>query len=549
VDPERSLVIRDPRVVDDARTWPGGPWAFGTLVRNMAPEGARLGRWLGDRFQEGACRLPPQYGVKCEYGRLIDLDTVPARLVAIVNRVDLATAETPSGELRLVYQIPDVQSVDDEGTRFENLEFDLAAVRDDEGREVRREEWARRFAALGGLELGSEAYLAALDDIVQLVTRRGAAPDRPVGSALRRLRHSLQDWNWGNPVDRWALRSNGLLDTGELGRPGLEKTPVNGDPYRVPYQPGSTKHLLSVLVDHEAAVLDGSMEYPAPIGPGEGTIPDTLVRQATHARAEEGTNLTLAPRFDELELPPDWNPQRLERLRVAFAKRTCHGCHAALTATSGKHLQPRAVGVATEVSPFLEHVAIPERAAVLRALTCGEPAEPACEVASSCGVDPTSLATPILNEVRLVRPVGRFVEIAGAPGTSLDGYVAQRGIGSTPLDGFTIGENGYFVLAYDATVPIAPGAGWRVVPDTSFAQSAPPVVVVLRRNDEVLDAVAIGEPKTHAELAEGAPAVPEQDGGNALSRTPNASDSGSNATDWREAAPTPGRANCGCSGG
>jgi hypothetical protein len=390
IDVERSVWIRDLRVVDDpARTGPAGAWSLKQVVAGIAPPNLTPERLFSrtvqsimdlcpydDHFQPTFARL---YGTHCDpdppfaFGILHDLDEVPAKLIGIVNRVDLASPDAPSGELRLLYQVypldsspalnQTVRRSNAPSAWHLNFEFDLAAVRDSAGAPIPREEWAARFVALGALPLGSPAYNAALEELTTLVTRPNAAPGRTNGSALRRLRISMPNWNWGNFSDgTWKIQSRELDPTGALVRGPLEKTPSNwwANPFTTPYEAGSTTSLVTWLVDHEASVLDGSFTLPA-AGAGLRTV------EEAEAFGGSGAYLSRLP-FESANLPAGWSRERYDAVVNAFRAQTCDGCHGA-QGTRGVHAFRRRDTEPAELSPFVE-AQLPQRANALAALVC-----------------------------------------------------------------------------------------------------------------------------------------------------------------------------------
>lgn len=162
-----------------------------------------------------------------------------------------------------------------------------------------------------------------------------------------------------------------------------------------------------------------------------------------------------------------------------------------------------------------------------------------------------SAALPLLSEVFYDAEGSdnglSFVEIYGAPGTSLDGVSVEGVNGSDgvvsprlTLSG-VIPHDGLFVVADDA------GGGVTSVPEAdlvlNFDFQNGPDSVVLRRGDVVLDAVGYGEFAAGEVFAgEGSPA-PDGAAGSSLMRRFADEDTGDNAVDFvvRDV-PTPGSA-------
>ncbi len=394
-----SIWVRDLRVVDDpVLSGPGGAFSLRETVAGVARGGVSPELTLSATLPKlldlcpytvpSTSTFEPSYGVHCDpnppyaAGALRDLDELPAKLVGIVNRVDFTTAEEPSGELRLLYQIfpigsspapardpapssgnPTVRDSNAPSAWLLNFEFDLAAVRDEHGRAIPRRVWAARWAALADLELGSTAYNDALAQIVRLVTRRGAAPGRPNGSALRRLRISLPNWNYGRFADSmWRISSRQLDSDGTLvAHSPLDNTPVNSwnNLFTTPY--GTPGSLVSYLVSNERQVLAGTNELPTtgPLAPG------------LEVEAQEGGGAYLGSMpFERTQLPNDWTRPRFDAVVSAFSKRTCDGCHGA-PGTKGVQAWRRRDSEPAELSAFLT-AELPRRAEAVGKLVCGE---------------------------------------------------------------------------------------------------------------------------------------------------------------------------------
>ena len=159
-------------------------------------------------------------------------------------------------------------------------------------------------------------------------------------------------------------------------------------------------------------------------------------------------------------------------------------------------------------------------------------------------------ALPVLSEV-FYDAVGAddgqsFVELYGAPGSSLDGLVIE---GVNGADGAvthtlaltgTIGPDGLFVLA-DRT-----SAGTTLVADADllldFDFQNGPDSVVLRSASAVLDALGYGDFLAgEVNAGEGDPA-PDPPAGQSLARRFANVDTDDNASDFLASAPTPGSA-------
>jgi len=140
-----------------------------------------------------------------------------------------------------------------------------------------------------------------------------------------------------------------------------------------------------------------------------------------------------------------------------------------------------------------------------------------------------------------------FVELWGAPGTSLAGLTVEAvngsggGVTHTLALSGSIGPSGVFVIADNlaggATTSVANA---DLILDFDFQNG--PDSVVLRDAGSVLDAVGYGTFGAADVFAgEGSPAVDPAPGSAIARRFANV-DTGDNAADWLAAAPTPGSA-------
>jgi len=157
-------------------------------------------------------------------------------------------------------------------------------------------------------------------------------------------------------------------------------------------------------------------------------------------------------------------------------------------------------------------------------------------------------ATPLLSEV-FYDAIGSddgqsFIEIYGAPGTSLAGLTIEaiNGTGGTVTHSLaltgTIGAGGVFVIADGVAGGGTSVANANLILDFDFQNG--PDSVVLRDATSILDAVGYGVFAAGDVFAgEGSPTV-DPTAGNAIARRFANVDTGDNAADWLGGAPTPG---------
>lgn len=169
-----------------------------------------------------------------------------------------------------------------------------------------------------------------------------------------------------------------------------------------------------------------------------------------------------------------------------------------------------------------------------------------CWIAAPPGVH----AMPLLSEV-FYDAVGTddglsFIELYGLPGTDLSGLFVEgiNGTGGTVTDSIALSglipADGLFVIAdglSDGTTSVADA---DLIANFDFQNG--PDSVVLRAGEIVLDAVGYGVfAATDVFAGEGNPAV-DAAAGSAIARVFANVDTGDNATDFADGAPTPGSA-------
>lgn len=160
-----------------------------------------------------------------------------------------------------------------------------------------------------------------------------------------------------------------------------------------------------------------------------------------------------------------------------------------------------------------------------------------------------AVAMPLLSEVYYDAPGSDdgqlFVEISGAPGASLDGWIVEGINGSNGAAGPTIllsgafDAGGLFVVADQTAEGATTVVGAQLLANFDFQNG--PDSIVLRAGDEVLDAVGYGSFGASEIFAgEGQPAA-DVSPGQSLARRFADVDSDDNAVDFRVLeVPTPG---------
>ncbi|HYP27806.1 MAG TPA: hypothetical protein VE262_13905 [Blastocatellia bacterium] len=369
IDPERSLIIRDPRVVEDPRRTynpctgvgtPMGKWTFGYLMQEMANQPmtginpstfARLWlkHWENNLVINGwgiAARQAVKDAVITPWeqasggpGFPLDLSKAPFKLIAIVNRIDLrgnsGYTTNNAGEARFVFGVID-RRLNRDGCCTVNemsviLEYGID-VRDCNG----LKSWANQWVNLSTLVLGSATYNAALEAITEQFAKAGVAPHKVNGSALNQLRTN----EFLPPITApWEMREFRLTmtredpfpPTGQLIQTTVKQTPDESL--------NNTGVLANFINANCAPIQTGTHIVPLDFpGPGNSFL---------------GGNSFVPPFF--------WNAPGLVcdppgppgNTRFQFSFNTCSGCHGAETATAFYHIRPTPFGTPATLSLFL----------------------------------------------------------------------------------------------------------------------------------------------------------------------------------------------------
>jgi hypothetical protein len=333
----RELMIRDLSVVEDpvrtsfdgnAGNPHAGVWTFGRIMRDMAKTPGDAPAFTEALFRS---RLTDQTvngftvpahphqadEVLDHWPRLadgsLDLDHAPLRLLAIVNRIDMRDlSRGDAGEGRFVFGV-NPPGEDPFFFPFTVIvEYALPAKT-----ECDILGWANAWHDLATHPFPSEEYNAALEALTLRFSGRGAAPDRPNGSALDQLR---MDEFGGH----WQFRQFGIsASTG-----GLEPRTINLTP---------------------DLSFNGSAALGRFINANEGAI---LADQHVVQLQFEGAPFLGGSVFNDLVR---WTAPGIQNseARFHFSLNTCNGCHGPETNTTFVQVAPRELGFLATLSPFL----------------------------------------------------------------------------------------------------------------------------------------------------------------------------------------------------
>ena len=349
--PEASLLIRDLRVVEDpARTFdpctctgtPMGKWTFGYLMAQIANPSktgispstlarAWVEQWLTAQTintfnapaRDEMRRILLDPWEQASGGPDLDVSKAPFKLLAIVNRIDLADnlAFHPgsAGESRFVFGALDRRNGGCKPLQFVGIfEYGIEA----NGCSGLKG-WAKKWFALGKHPIGSPAYNAALEAITERFAKANAAPHRQNGSALNQLR--TNEVALASP---WELREFRLASCGLLQETTVKRTPAAHF--------NETPTLSQFILDNSAEILAETYDVPLELPAGSPFL-GTAAPAPTPAFLWRGNS--------SLPITPDQ--------RFHFSLNTCSGCHTGETKTIFTHVKPAPFGTQAALSGFL----------------------------------------------------------------------------------------------------------------------------------------------------------------------------------------------------
>lgn len=337
ITPPSSLFINHPSVVTDPTRTANAcnpqagdaqkVWSFGYLMTHLANQPrthispaafARnwLETWRYDQVVNG-WTSPARTSVdniiqqweEASGGSVLDMDKAPFKLLAIVNRIDLAENTVygggGAGEGRFIFAWVDKNCRVRPFTVI--FEYGIPA-----NGCTGLKHWASRWKALDTMAPGSSAFNAHLQGITESFVRANTVPSKPNGSALNQLRTNE------NALARlWQLRE-----------------------FRLPAGDG---YLYQSTV---AQTPDNSLNNASLLG-SYASANQTAILQERH----DVPNIFLGQRFEgaHSDVPSvafHWRvPGVSNNVRHKFSLNTCNGCHAGETATSFTHIDPQTGGL------------------------------------------------------------------------------------------------------------------------------------------------------------------------------------------------------------
>lgn len=380
-DPNRSLTVTAPGVVGDPiRTFDpcdidgdgstgnvNGAWSFKTLMTNMANTPLTgvsaqqfthnwLLQWMSAQTVNSFTINPRPnmqnffQGWDAINPATLDMNNLPFRLLAIVNRIDLSKTTAyglsgQPGEIRLVFGLvdpnsPSCTSGNTGATRQMTVIFEYGdTAASCSTIKSRANEWLN----LSTLALGSPAYNAALQAITDDVTLANAVPGKPNGSAINQIR--TNDIALAAP---WQLRE--FVLTG----PNLASATIKQTPDPALFRLGSA--VTAQYMDDNADAISCEKH----------SVPENYLGNpflGSHTDYGFGTlwNAPAAPLAGPgfcVESPLAGVPSVAGTVRHKLSLNTCDDCHAGETQTAFTHIRPGSFPAT--LSGFLTGITVPD---------------------------------------------------------------------------------------------------------------------------------------------------------------------------------------------
>jgi hypothetical protein len=344
-----------------------GKWTFGYLMTQMANQAATgvdpadlvhdwLTLWDSDQIVNGfhAARRTTIDDIITAWPKVagtgkLDLARAPLRLLAIVNRIDLAGnpsyGHVGGAEGRFVFGVVTPTCAVRPFTVI--LEYGVprrtcTSLRD----------WAQAWVALDAMTPGTAAYNAALEALTEQLAHAGADPGKSAGSALDQLRtdeNALHPSSAEQP--QWELREFTLQPTGAGVR--LQEATVKQTPderFNAEREGGRAADLATWINANEPAILAGTHTVPGvlPFAPGDSFLAASTLNFFTLVNNMHHRDFWTAPGIANNDA----------RAKLSLA--TCNGCHGEETRTGFQHVVPEAFGTAAELSGFLTGETVPD---------------------------------------------------------------------------------------------------------------------------------------------------------------------------------------------
>ena len=352
INPNKELLILDPTITNSLTK----PWSFSAVVRNIVrvTQGSDnrqnintfirswFAHWKDKQIING--HEVPAADKEKFFNRMIDpwllpdgdfdLSLAPFDLLAITNRMDLAT-ENDAGEGRFVFGL-------NGGGRFTVIfEYKLPISRD-----FGKKEWAQLWHKLGRFEIGSRNYEIALAQVVKTIFIKNRVIDGDLTIRTNEIAF--------NANGQWELREF-RWDRAELtGKPIFRQHTVAGTATNKlrTSEEGKSK-LIQWMLENEEDVLSMNIDFPDVYIFREGLFEGEKERMAGGRAITLGGNpdpwVTISDQPDGFKSADKW-----ETMVTNINLNSCNGCHATDPVNGFYHIAPKNdVTQPAEISPFL----------------------------------------------------------------------------------------------------------------------------------------------------------------------------------------------------
>ncbi len=340
----QELTITDLSVVESVHADPGGHWTFEHLITEMMPQTNPtaqeksdfvlnwLSHWtsiqtvngfnIGSRQNMQNQVINPWIAASGGTG-VLDLSVAPFRLLAIVNRIDLAQRDINgnvlnAGEGRFVFGVLGPSGASLQFTVI--FEYGLPATSEEE-----LNQWILDWhnLSLNNFSNINPAYNDALLAVTDKFTSKNAAPSKPNGSALNQLRSN--EIALSSP---WELREFNLSpSTGDLAQVTVKENP---DFFTI----NNSTLLRDFVNQNEQAIIDRTISIPDTFN-GQPFLGGSAINFGGSGAIFRATGIVNNEARHQLSL------------------NTCSGCHGGETGTSFLHIFPRSLGQESNLSGFL----------------------------------------------------------------------------------------------------------------------------------------------------------------------------------------------------
>ncbi len=385
-DEARSLMVTAPSVTaDSTRTFDpcdvdgdgslgnvNGPWSFKTLMTNMANTPSTgvsaqqfthnwLRKWMTNQ-SVNTFNIPARTNIQNFFpgwngisSATLNMNQLPFRLLAIVNRIDLAKTSlygisNNPGEIRFVFGLVDPNSASCSSgnlgsTREMTVIFEYGDVN---GACTALKSRANEWIDLSSLVIGTPAYNAALQNITDDVTLPNAAPSKPNGSALNQLRSNEIALSFP-----WQLREFVINPgTSNLVSATIKQTP---DPALFRFGSAVTASYMEQNADDILCETHAVPETFA-LQPFLGSHADYAFGTIWHAPTNAANLPGSLPSCHKTNVNSVAQPTVQGELRHKMSLNACDDCHSGETSTQFTHVKPSTFP--TALSGFLTGVTV-----------------------------------------------------------------------------------------------------------------------------------------------------------------------------------------------